>query len=86
MEDGKLKVGDLNIFRDNTTVVPKRNKNIGLVNKVMLYAPNRDSIKIYNKMYKDALKRDLKRQDDYYIQYYDSLGIEDPSKYNPFRS
>lgn len=85
VEDGKLKVGDLNTFRDNTTVVPKRNKNIGLVNKVRLYTPNRDSIKIYNRMYKDAFKRDLKRQEDYYTQYFDSLGIEYPSKYNPFR-
>lgn len=34
MENGKLKVGDLDTFDDNTEVVPVRNKNVGKIKEV----------------------------------------------------
>ena len=36
IENGKLKVGDINMFDENTEVIPVRNKNIGKIKKILL--------------------------------------------------
>lgn len=84
IEDNKLKVGDLNIFNPETTVIPNRAKNIGKVKKVLpaKKLPNDQKETLQNKL--DSLTN--KRINDRTQQLEslaDSLNLE-PTFFNYF--
>lgn len=39
IEDGKLKVGDIDVFKDNTIIIPNRSKNYGKLSKIIVKEP-----------------------------------------------
>ena len=53
IEDGKLKAGSLDDFKDETVVIPNRAKNIGKVVKVI--APSKDETKKNYKIFRDSV-------------------------------
>lgn len=63
IEDGKLKAGPLELFDDNTTVVPNRAKHVGKIKKILKEIPK-------DKKYDDNFYQDL---DSIASMYNDSL-------------
>lgn len=61
VENGKLKVGDINIFDDNTTVVPKRNKRTDRVKSIINNVLTNEQIENYENII-DNEKENVKNQ------------------------
>ena len=60
-EDGKFKVGNINNFDDNTTIVPIRNNNVGRITKIINNVIPKDSMDIMEDEY-DRLSNLSKRE------------------------
>lgn len=90
IENGKVKVGNINQFNDTTTVVPVRNKNYGKITKIIKgvkKVPNYDDIidaKFPKKPYLIFNGKEVKEQNDRRTAYRNHLVKNNviPNKYN----